>query len=603
MALDTRYRPIKYADVLGQKGTVQILRQFVKTGAGFHQSYLFAGPYGSGKTTSARILARALLCEQPVEGEPCDTCNSCLSLLENGSSENFSEVDAATNSGKADVKRITEEIEYATLSGRRRIYLFDECFTEDTVLLTRTGFRNIRDLVESRFQGEVLSFDPEKGLSVWKPLTDWFDLGTREVITLTFDNGVELTVTTNQELFTKNRGWVKASELTAEDDVEAVVFGLQQNTMAHLTHKSAPWHAPVYDVTVADTHSFFASSGPTPQSGVLAHNCHRLSADALDALLKPMEESVGGTEDKRLICILCTTEPERMKATILSRCAPAFYIEMLKPEVVADRLVTVCEAEGIQYERDALVLIAERTECHIRDCLKAVEGVSMLGSVSMDNVKSYLHLDLNQSYLDLLLALGGESFAPVSAVLRHLQSKASPLTCYERLAELCLMAYKLHTGLDNSPPSYWDRDALKRAGEHHGPRLVELASFFSSKPSKATYAALECDLLMSHNGHSLVATAMTVAVPVLRTAPSALTASPVAAPSPTISAPSASAPASAPQTGTVVVGGVKVDFRAQRRVEANPHPNGLDMLPKEFGGMVSRMVSELKWTSGTDKHG
>lgn len=457
MALDTRYRPIKYADVLGQKGTVQILRQFVKTGAGFHQSYLFAGPFGSGKTTLGRVLARALLCEQPVEGEPCDTCNSCRSILENGTSENFTEVDAATNSGKADVKKITEEVEYATFSGRRRVYIMDEA--------------------------------------------------------------------------------------------------------------------------------------------------HRLSADALDALLKPMEESVGGTEDKRLVCIFCTTEPERMKATILSRCAPAFYIEMIKPEAVADRLATVCEAEGLQYEREALVLIAERTECHIRDCLKAVEGVSMLGSVSMDNVKSYLHLDLNQSYLDLLLALGGDSFAPVSAVLRHLQSKASPLTCYERLAELCLMAYKLHTGLDTSPPSYWDREALKRAGEHHGSRLVELASFFSSKPSKATYAALECDLLMSHNGHSLVATATTVAIPVLRAAPSALTASVVVAPSTTISAPPAPAPATAPQTGTVVVGGVKVDFRAQRRVEATPQPNGLDMLPKEFGGMVAKMVSELTWTSGMGKHG
>lgn len=455
MSLDTKYRPYRYADVLGQKGTVQILRQFVKAGAGFYQSYLFAGPFGSGKTTLGRILARALLCESPIEGEPCDACTSCRSILDNGSSDNFVEVDAATNSGKADVKRITEEIEYATFSGRRRLYLFDEA--------------------------------------------------------------------------------------------------------------------------------------------------HRLSQDALDALLKPMEETVGDSEDKRLICIFCTTEPERMRATILSRCAPAFYIETIKPEIVAERLAYVCDTEGIGYDRDALVLIAERTECHIRDCLKAVEGVSMLGSVSMDAVKSYLHLDLNQSYLDLLLGLGSDSFAPVANVLRHLQGKASPLTCYERLAELCLMAYKFHTGLDTNPPSYWDRDALRQVGERHGARLIELASFFASKPSRASYSALECDLLMSHNGQAVVAPAVAAPVSVSRAAPAAPAPMPTTIPTPAAPPPpQTAAPAFA---GTVVVGGVKVDPRAQRRADTNPQPQGLELSTKEFGSLVAKVVAELAWTNGTAKHG
>ena len=456
MSLDTKFRPYRYADVLGQRGTVQILRQFVKAGAGFYQSYLFAGPFGSGKTTLGRILARALLCEAPIEGEPCDACTSCRSILDNGSSDNFVEVDAATNSGKADVKRITEEIEYATFSGRRRLYLFDEA--------------------------------------------------------------------------------------------------------------------------------------------------HRLSQDALDALLKPMEETVGDSEDKRLVCIFCTTEPERMKATILSRCAPAFYIETIKPEVVADRLAYVCDAEGIQYDRESLVLIAERTECHIRDCLKAVEGVSMLGSVTLDTVKSYLHLDLNQSYLDLLLALGGESFAPAATVLRHLQGKASPLTCYERLAELCLMAYKFHTGLDTNPPSYWDRDALRQVGERHGARLVELASFFASKPSRASFSALECDLLMSHNGQAVVAPAVSAPVSVSRVAsqPSPTPVTPVPAPHASTPTP---VTAAAPLAGTVVVGGVKVDPRAQRRADTNPQPQGLELSTKDFGSLVARVVAELAWTNGTVRHG
>jgi DNA polymerase III delta prime subunit len=224
VALDTKYRPINYSDVLGQDSTVEVLRQFIREGRGFHQSYIFCGQHGSGKTTMGRILARALLCEAHVDGEPCNQCTSCLSILERGSSECFVELDAATKSGKSDVTKITEDVTYSTFSGKRRIYLFDECFTEDTVLLTRAGFRSIRTLVEERFTGDVLSFDTDTQEKVWRPVTAWFDLGSREVITLEFDNGVELTVTTNQEIYTHNRGWVEAAQLTEQDDVEETSF-------------------------------------------------------------------------------------------------------------------------------------------------------------------------------------------------------------------------------------------------------------------------------------------------------------------------------------------------------------------------------------------
>lgn len=225
MSLDTKYRPFKFSDVLGQENTVKIMRRFVATGAGLHQSYLLAGPYGGGKTTVGRILARALLCPTPTpEGDPCDTCESCLSMLATGSSVDFMEVDAATNSGKADVQQITEDIEYSTFSGRRRIYLFDECFVGETVLLTKGGFRTIQALVESHFTGDVLSYDPETGDKTWKPLTNWFDIGSRDVVTLDFDNGVSLTVTLNQMFLTRNRGWVGALDINPDDDIVDFAF-------------------------------------------------------------------------------------------------------------------------------------------------------------------------------------------------------------------------------------------------------------------------------------------------------------------------------------------------------------------------------------------
>ena len=224
MSFDTKYRPLRFGDVLGQDATVRILRRFLATGTAWRQSYLFSGPYGSGKTTLGRILARGLLCQNPTpDGDPCDQCDSCQSLIENGTSFDFVEVDAATNSGVEAMRKITEEIQFTSFSGRRRIYLFDEA--------------------------------------------------------------------------------------------------------------------------------------------------HQLSKDALDAMLKPLEENIPGTDDKKLVCIFCTTEPEKMRATILSRCAPVFVIQTVPPEIIAQRLAEVCQKEGIPYDEDMLRAVAETTECHIRDAL------------------------------------------------------------------------------------------------------------------------------------------------------------------------------------------------------------------------------------------
>lgn len=346
MALDTKYRPTRFEDVLGQSSTVQILREFVSTGAGFRQSYLFCGPFGSGKTTLGRILARSLLCDNPVNGDPCDQCPSCLSILENGSSVDFVEVDAATNSGKDNIKRITEQIQYASFSGKRRIYLFDEA--------------------------------------------------------------------------------------------------------------------------------------------------HQLSRDALDALLKPMEDSIAGSEDKKLVCIFCTTEPEKMRTTVVSRCAPAFVIRHAPTNEIVERLAYVCDSEGLEYDKDALELIAEHSEAHIRDALKSVEGVSMLGRLERDNVVSYLQLESSSAMMDLINAIVLQQAAEAMMIAKQLLQSHSPAVLYERMAETTMTLYSYGLGA-GTLPSWWDQD---KGGEtsQSGYVLVHIGHQFARRPGRVSEAAFLCDV-------------------------------------------------------------------------------------------------------------
>lgn len=349
MALDTAYRPRTYRDLLGQEEMVAVLRQFVLTGAGFHQSYLFAGGWGTGKTTSARILARALLCDSPVGGEACDKCPTCISMLTKGTADCFTEFDAATNSGVDAIGQLTENLQYDTFSGKRRVFLMDEA--------------------------------------------------------------------------------------------------------------------------------------------------HRLSKASLDRLLLPLEDCVPGSQDKKMVCLFCTTEPEKMRNTIFSRCAPAFLIRKVQPEKIADRLEYVCNQEGIPYEREALVLIAAATELHIRDALKALEGVSMLnGGASMANTTSYLRLNTNPMYLSILGSLTQPEGLPVIlAELDKLAELVSPTTAYEKLSELSVLAFSAYTA-GRKVPVFWPADQVRSIGEQLQGFCLQVSSMLSSRPGHPSYAMLSCDL-------------------------------------------------------------------------------------------------------------
>lgn len=381
-------------------------------------------------TTCGRILARALLCENPQDGEPCDECASCMAMLAD-KSENFIEVDAATNSGKDDVRRITEEARYGSFSGSRKIYLFDEC--------------------------------------------------------------------------------------------------------------------------------------------------HEMSRQAFDALLKPLEDNIRGTQDKQLVCIFCTTEPEKMRSAILSRCAPLFRIRQNTPEEIAVRLAHICDQEDIEHDPEVLPLVAEVCECHVRDAIKAIEGVSMLGKVDRPNVEAYLHMDANALYLELLEKIGFD-LPGVLKILDDLDQKVSPATCYERMADVCMLAYRLSNFGAASVPSYWDRDRLKAVGDLHREFLVEFARRFAERPAHSTAAMLGCDVSTLHQrraGIVVVAARSEVSVPSQAPSPPAPADAPAAPAEPQVSR-SDPAPESETPSGPIEPSPSPVEEKTPSSEKQTPSPGKVE---------------------------
>jgi DNA polymerase III subunit gamma/tau len=122
-ALYRRYRPRRFSELKGQPHVVAALRNAVINGRE-GQAYLFSGPRGTGKTTSARILAKVLNCERPVDGEPCCECASCLAV-EQGNSYDVHELDAASNNGVDAMRDLIEKSSLGT-PGRHRVYILDE---------------------------------------------------------------------------------------------------------------------------------------------------------------------------------------------------------------------------------------------------------------------------------------------------------------------------------------------------------------------------------------------------------------------------------------------------------------------------------------------
>jgi DNA polymerase-3 subunit gamma/tau len=169
LALYRKYRPRTFAELIGQEHVTEPLSQALRTGR-LHHAYLFSGPRGCGKTSSARILARSLNCEKGPTPEPCGVCESCRAMGDDGpGSIDVIEIDAASHGGVDDARDLRERAFFTPVAGRFKIYVIDEAH-----MVSSAGFNALLKLVEEPPDYVKFVFattEPEKVLPTIKSRT------------------------------------------------------------------------------------------------------------------------------------------------------------------------------------------------------------------------------------------------------------------------------------------------------------------------------------------------------------------------------------------------------------------------------------------------
>jgi DNA polymerase-3 subunit gamma/tau len=175
-----KWRPQRFDQVVGQEPITHTLKNAVRLNR-IHQAYLFAGPRGVGKTTTARILSRAVNCKNPQDAEPCNECDSCKAIL-SGTSLDVIEIDGASNNSVDDVRNLRESAIYPPIAGKYKIYIIDEVH-----MLSTSAFNALLKILEEPPKHLIFIFattEPHKVLPTIASRCQRFDFHRIEIDTI-----------------------------------------------------------------------------------------------------------------------------------------------------------------------------------------------------------------------------------------------------------------------------------------------------------------------------------------------------------------------------------------------------------------------------------
>ena len=199
----------------------------------------------------------------------------------------------------------------------------------------------------------------------------------------------------------------------------------------------------------------------------LFDEAHRIGDGAQDVLLKPLEE-------KKLVGMFCTTEPNKIKGTIRTRCEE-YVIRKVTRDDVLKRAQYVCKSEGVVSEDDALLTIIDNSGGHIRDILNKMEMISQIGGITVDNTREYLHLAIVSIYYDILLSLSNPARA--IELIDQACENVAPEEIVSGLAEAAMNSYRLANGMYTEFVMV-DRDKGKQVHDRYGLGCIALAEYF-----------------------------------------------------------------------------------------------------------------------------
>ncbi|MGK7926030.1 MAG: DNA polymerase III subunit gamma/tau [Spirulina sp.] len=473
--LHHKYRPQRFIELVGQEAIAQTLTHAIESGR-IAPAYLFTGPRGTGKTSSARILSKSLNCLQSdtPTPNPCGKCEVCLQIAR-GSAMDVIEIDAASNTGVDNIREIIERAQFAPVQCRYKVYVIDECLTGDSLIQTSEGLMRIDD---PQLKGKmVLSYNESAGVWEYKKVLRWLERGIKE--TFVIKTGDRELRCTENHLIRTEKGWIKAKNVKegmkilspVNVDVERLSINMEwmeesaqnfilenlqerhttiskwgqslaengcqiyNNTqfpqwitnLEKVESVSRDGYEKVYDLEVEDNHNFVAN-------GLLVHNCHMLSTPAFNALLKTLEEP-----PNRVIFVLATTDPQRVLNTIISRCQ-RFDFRRIPLTSMVTHLTDIAAKEEIDIASDALTLVAQIANGGLRDAESLLDQLSLIPDrVTVEKVWDLVGAVPERDLLALIRAIHSDNPEATIAQCRHLMDRGrEPLIVLQNLATFYL---------------------------------------------------------------------------------------------------------------------------------------------------------------------